>query len=347
MSQFFMSGGQSIGVSAVALILPMNIQDWFPLGLFGSPCSPRDSQKSPTPWFKSINSLALTKYNILFSWAAHMSSLVATPEWPSPERTQNHPLAWWLTSRRSFLRGSRDGGCAVPSEAQQATGNRWVCGVEKLLVPVPLEPNRLSFWTALAPAGHSCCPARTVVGVWSLVPSSPPPLPSPPTSQPCQARPLSPEDTQDLWGPQPPRWLSSASSQAQQMAKPRHSGSCGSRVTGNSLEAGCVLALRCGLQKSLIMAQSGPTRPGPGDHCSVAWTLSPTAPTAQSLQGNLPSGLCPPDLLDRPSLAHQTALLGLWVSMLRRRFEKGLPSGSIWACSSYGTSTPTILLFVI
>ena len=32
MSQFFTSGGQSIGVSALASVLPMNIQDWFPLG---------------------------------------------------------------------------------------------------------------------------------------------------------------------------------------------------------------------------------------------------------------------------------------------------------------------------
>ena len=33
MSQFFPSGGQSIGVSALASALPMNIQCWFPLGL--------------------------------------------------------------------------------------------------------------------------------------------------------------------------------------------------------------------------------------------------------------------------------------------------------------------------
>ena len=31
MSQFFASGGQSIGVSASTSVLPMNIQDWFPL----------------------------------------------------------------------------------------------------------------------------------------------------------------------------------------------------------------------------------------------------------------------------------------------------------------------------
>ena len=34
-SQFFASGGQSIGVSASASVLPMNIQDWSPLGWTG------------------------------------------------------------------------------------------------------------------------------------------------------------------------------------------------------------------------------------------------------------------------------------------------------------------------
>ena len=59
MSQFFTSGGQSIGASAS--VLPMNIQDWFPSGLVWFPCSPRDSQEcSPTPQFKSINSSVLS-----------------------------------------------------------------------------------------------------------------------------------------------------------------------------------------------------------------------------------------------------------------------------------------------
>ena len=35
MSQFFSSGGQSIGASASASLLPMNIQDWSPLGWTG------------------------------------------------------------------------------------------------------------------------------------------------------------------------------------------------------------------------------------------------------------------------------------------------------------------------
>ena len=35
MSQLFASGDQTIGASASASVLPMNIQDWFPLGLTG------------------------------------------------------------------------------------------------------------------------------------------------------------------------------------------------------------------------------------------------------------------------------------------------------------------------
>ena len=35
MSKCFTSGGQSIGASASASVLPMNIQDWFPLGVIG------------------------------------------------------------------------------------------------------------------------------------------------------------------------------------------------------------------------------------------------------------------------------------------------------------------------
>ena len=35
MSQFFTSGGQSIGISASALVLPVNIQDWSLLGWTG------------------------------------------------------------------------------------------------------------------------------------------------------------------------------------------------------------------------------------------------------------------------------------------------------------------------
>ena len=74
MSQFFASGGQSIEVSASASVLPMNIQEWFPLGwtgwislqskrlsrvfsnttvqkhqFFGASANPRRRQWHPTP----------------------------------------------------------------------------------------------------------------------------------------------------------------------------------------------------------------------------------------------------------------------------------------------------------
>ena len=62
MSQSFTSGGPSIGVSASASVLPMNIQDWRLLRWTGwVSCCPRDSQESsPTPQFKSINSSSLS-----------------------------------------------------------------------------------------------------------------------------------------------------------------------------------------------------------------------------------------------------------------------------------------------
>ena len=61
-SQFFASGGQSIGVSASASVLPMNIQDWPPLGWTGwiSSQSKGLSKSSPTSQFKSSNSLVLS-----------------------------------------------------------------------------------------------------------------------------------------------------------------------------------------------------------------------------------------------------------------------------------------------
>ena len=61
MSQFFTSGGQSIGVSASTSVLPMNIQGWFPLGWTQFPCCPRDSQESSQALqFKSISFSALS-----------------------------------------------------------------------------------------------------------------------------------------------------------------------------------------------------------------------------------------------------------------------------------------------
>ena len=53
-SQFFSSGGQSIGASTSASVPPMNIQGWLLLG-----CCPRDTRESSPAQFESINSLVL------------------------------------------------------------------------------------------------------------------------------------------------------------------------------------------------------------------------------------------------------------------------------------------------
>ena len=62
MNELFTSGGQGIAVSASTSVLPMNTQDWSPLGW--TDCiflQSRDSQEpSPTPQFKSINSSVLS-----------------------------------------------------------------------------------------------------------------------------------------------------------------------------------------------------------------------------------------------------------------------------------------------
>ena len=67
MSQLFASGGQNIGVSASTSILPMNPQNWSPLGWTGwiSLLSKGllrvfSQESSPTPQFKSINSSVLS-----------------------------------------------------------------------------------------------------------------------------------------------------------------------------------------------------------------------------------------------------------------------------------------------
>ena len=62
MSQLFTWGGQSTGVSALASFLPKKSQSWSPSEWTGwiSVQSGDSQESSPTPQFKSINSLALS-----------------------------------------------------------------------------------------------------------------------------------------------------------------------------------------------------------------------------------------------------------------------------------------------
>ena len=59
MSHFFISGGQSIGVSASTLVLPMNVQEWFDLAVQGTLKS-FPLRKKFEPQFQSTNFLVLS-----------------------------------------------------------------------------------------------------------------------------------------------------------------------------------------------------------------------------------------------------------------------------------------------
>ena len=66
MSWLFISGGQSVGASASASVIPVNIHGWY--WLVWSPCCPKDSQEpSPAPDFESVNSSARRRFYIQLS----------------------------------------------------------------------------------------------------------------------------------------------------------------------------------------------------------------------------------------------------------------------------------------
>ena len=68
MSQFFTSGGQSIGVSASTSVLPMKIQDWFPLGWTG--------------WVSSWNNVIKVGHKVQVRLACSMCGVVGSFDHP-------------------------------------------------------------------------------------------------------------------------------------------------------------------------------------------------------------------------------------------------------------------------
>ena len=98
-SQFFASGGQSIEVSASASVLPMNIQDWFPLGLTSwislqsnglSSLLQHHSSKASILWCSAFFIVQLSYPSVQFSRSVVSDSLRphelqhARPPCPSP-----------------------------------------------------------------------------------------------------------------------------------------------------------------------------------------------------------------------------------------------------------------------
>ena len=88
MSQFFVWGGQSIGVSASASVLPMNTQDWSPLGWTGriSLQSKGLSRVFSNNTVQSISSLALS--------FLHSPTLTSTHDHGKNHRFHQTDLCW-------------------------------------------------------------------------------------------------------------------------------------------------------------------------------------------------------------------------------------------------------------
>ena len=76
LSQLFTSGGQTIGASVFASILPVNIQDWFPVGVTSliSLQSKNTQESSPAPQFESINFLAVS---LIYGPTCHLADLTS------------------------------------------------------------------------------------------------------------------------------------------------------------------------------------------------------------------------------------------------------------------------------
>ena len=104
MSHLFASGSQSIGVSGSASVLPMNNQDWFPLGMTGwiSFLSKVSQENSPKPLFKTINYSGLS---FLYSPNSHpyttTGKIVAFNRWSFVSKAIS--LLFNMLSRWSWL----------------------------------------------------------------------------------------------------------------------------------------------------------------------------------------------------------------------------------------------------
>ena len=110
MSQFFTSGGQSIGVSASTSVLPMNTQDWSPLGLTGLIyfSSPRGSQEYSTPQFKNITSSALSfLYDLTLTSIHDTGKTIALIRWTFADKVMSLLLNMLSRLVITFLQRSK------------------------------------------------------------------------------------------------------------------------------------------------------------------------------------------------------------------------------------------------
>ena len=111
-SQFSTSGGQSIGASALASVLPVNIQDWFPLGWTGWISLLSKGLCSTISWKKRKSTLPVT--SVLTS---------ATPVCPRLFSRRYEKVPVILVGNKVDLESERE----VSSNEGRALAEEWGC----------------------------------------------------------------------------------------------------------------------------------------------------------------------------------------------------------------------------
>ena len=97
MSQFFTSGGQSIGVLASASVLPMNIQDWSPLGWTGW------ISLQSKGLLRVLSNTAVQKHQFFTSGASEVAACPPSLLWWFFSSTTSYPLSLLQSKNSSCL----------------------------------------------------------------------------------------------------------------------------------------------------------------------------------------------------------------------------------------------------
>ena len=134
MGQTFTSGGQSIGASALARVLPMNIQGWFSLGLTGLILLSKGLSRvfSSTTlqkhqfvgaqtflWSKSHILTWLLKKTHSFGDTDCVYACILSPPWVvSQHSTQNESVTLWIRPRPSSAHNGSIAFCLIHSRNQ-------------------------------------------------------------------------------------------------------------------------------------------------------------------------------------------------------------------------------------
>ena len=103
-SQIFTSGGQSIGVSGSASVLPMNIQDWFPLGLTGLiSLQPHELQHARLP--RLSLSPRICSNSCSLTWGCYLIiTSSAAPSPPALNLSHHQGLFQWVSCSHQVAR---------------------------------------------------------------------------------------------------------------------------------------------------------------------------------------------------------------------------------------------------